>query len=176
MILCSSLITHIGYATPLADYSPGKITTDMTWYPSLKITNSYSTPNSTTSKTSTADGKSGNFDFSLTAGLSGKWALQYRQFNPETITYVNSTLLQNFGMKTQELNVLYKIDKSIAAFAGWHQASYTYGANFAPNITAQNKNVLQVGLIGATQIADKTQLFAVAGVGKALINIEAGIS
>ena len=121
MILCSSLITHIGYATPLADYSPGKITTDMTWYPSLKITNSYSTPNSTTSKTSTADGKSGNFDFSLTAGLSGKWALQYRQFNPETITYVNSTLLQNFGMKTQELNVLYKIDKSIAAFAGSHQ-------------------------------------------------------
>ncbi len=175
-VVCSSLIAGVGVASPLTDYSAGKTAVDITWFPRMHMTDQYTDQMlSLNNGIDTADGKNGNFDWGLTTGLGGNWAFQYRQFNPETADYTTFGRVQRFGIKSQEFNVLYKIDKGVAAFVGWYQTSYSYDSVNA-NTTASNKNVAQAGLVGTAQIAAKTRLYGVVGVGKDLVNYEVGVA
>lgn len=175
-MVCSTLIAGVSSASPLTDYSPGSTAVDIKWFPALYMTDRYTTAIAELNGTDIANGKQENSEWGVTTGLGGNWAIQYRQFNPETEDFEDSGLLQKYGLRTQELNVLYKIDQSISAFAGWHQARYTYEAEIDANVTAQDKNVLQAGLIGTTQVASKTQLYGLVGVGEALVDCELGVS
>lgn len=173
-IACSAFIATTGIAAPLTGYVPGKTALDINWLPNLQMTDSYvSSGNSGTDK---GKGKNGIFDWGVTTGLGNKWAIQYRQFNPETKEHLSSGMLQQFGMKAQEFNVLYEIDKNMVVFAGCHQAKYTFSSSPNPNMTTTNKNVLQTGLIGMVEIAPKTQLYGIAGIGSGLTNFEAGVA
>lgn len=176
LVVAFLFISSIALASPLTDYSLGKSAVDITWFSNLHMTDQYtSILNAAGNGTDAANGKHGNLDLSLTTGLGGKWAIQYRQFNPETKDYTTFGRVQRFGVRSQELDALYKIDKNLSAFVGWHQARYTYDSINA-NTTASNKNVVQVGLVGTTQIATKTQLYGVGGVGKDLVTYEIGVS
>lgn len=171
-VVCSTLIVSPGLASPLADYSLGKTAVDISWMPSLNMQNQYTGADN--GEMSEHNGKKGNVAWGLTTGLDGKWAVQYRQFNPESKQYGAGQVY--YGMKTQEVNVLYKVDKNLSLFVGWHQAKYTYGAVPNPIVTVDNKNVLQAGLAGTMQIAPKTLLYGIVGVGKDIANYETGVS
>jgi len=162
MMLCS-----IAAASPLMDYSAGKAAIDVSVYPSLDfhVTNNFGYDQS-------PGGVSGNIDWGLTAGLGNKFAVQYRQFNPKTEAY-------NYGevwkLETQEINVLYKLDKNLAGFVGYHQAKNV--DSFAGTTrTSFGKNSMQVGLVGTTPIGDKFSLFGTVGVGSGLTNFEVGVA
>ncbi|MEN6568044.1 MAG: hypothetical protein ABFC57_17305 [Veillonellales bacterium] len=173
-VICSSLAAGICSASPLTDYSQGKTAVNINWFPNLQMKDHSSYPSFTGSAindTVNANGKRGNFDWSLTTGLGGNWAIQYRQFNPKS----RSSDISKFGMKTQEVNVLYKLDKNVSAFSGWHQGKYDFLSS-GDTTTTSNKNTLQVGLVGITRLAPKTQLYGVIGFGKDLENYEIGTS
>lgn len=167
--VCVSLIPGFTLASPLMDYSAGKTSVDITSYPNLHMKDHVKS--SSYSNTIKFDGKNNNIDWGIITGVGGKWALQYRQFNPDGVDNYKETI----GMRTQEVNVLYKLDTNLSAFVGWHRSKMSYeltGVPFSP----ENKDVLQGGIIGTTKIAPKTQLYCIIGVGKKLSNFETGIS
>jgi predicted porin len=161
--LCSLLVAGVTTASPLTDYSAGKVALDVNWTPSLDGDIGVDK----------FDGKSGNFDFGVTAGLGNKWAIQYRYANPVSkdrdFYWFPSG---HVGVRTQEVNVLYQLDKNLSAFVGWHQAKITSNIG----INGDNKNAWQVGLIGTTEIAKKTTLYGIVGAGNSLFSAEAGVA
>lgn len=159
-LLCSLLLTGVAFAGPLTDYAKGKTAVDISLMPKLDG-EAASGPG-----TLTLDGKNSNIDWSVTTGLGGKFALQYRQFNPESKTYPWGY----GGLDTQELNVLYRLDKGLSAFAGLHRAKISSPFN------GSTQNALQLGLLGTTPLGPKFQLYGVVGFGKNLFNGEAGIA
>ncbi|MDR7866443.1 MAG: hypothetical protein RIN56_06445 [Sporomusaceae bacterium] len=159
VLLCTFTTAGVTMASPLTDYSAGKVALDVNWTPSLDLE----------ANGETLDGKSGNFDYGLTAGLGGKWAIQYRYFNPVSKDYSGF----HGGVRSQEVNVLYKLDKNLSAFAGWHQARLTTNA---PGYSLPGKSTWQVGLIGTTALGKKTTLYGIVGAGGSLLNAEAGFA
>lgn len=174
-IVWSALIVNSGFAGPLTDYSPGKTALDISWMPNQDMKNlSTEITFGLSGEMPEHNGERGNYAWGLTTGLDGKWAVQYRRFNPESRRI--GPIHEYYGMNTREVNVLYEVDKNLSLFAGWHQAEYTYGADFNFDTKAENKNVLQAGLTGTMQIAPKTQLYGTVGAGKDLVNYETGVS
>jgi opacity protein-like surface antigen len=159
VLLCTFMFAGVTTASPLTDYSAGKVALDVNWTPNNDIeANGYS-----------IDGKNANFDYGLTAGLGNKWAIQYRYFNPVSKDYGN----YHAGVRSQEVNLLYQLDKNLSAFAGWHQAKITTNA---PGFTLDNKSTWQVGLIGTTALSNKTSLYGIVGAGGSLFSAEAGFA
>lgn len=165
VLLCSLLAAGVTTASPLTDYSAGKVALDVNWTPSSDIE----------IDSVKLDGKSGNFDFGLTAGLGNKWAIQYRYANPVSKDYAipdgDSVFNFHAGVRSQEVNVLYQLDKNLSAFVGWHQAKLTSNVG-----DGDSKNTWQLGLIGTTEIAKKTTLYGIVGAGGSLFNAEAGVA
>jgi len=159
VLLCTFMTAGVTTASPLTDYSAGKVALDINWTPGLDLE----------ANGETLDGKSGNFDYGLTAGLGGKWAIQYRYLNPVSKDYGGF----HGGVRSQEVNVLYKLDKNLSAFAGWHQARLTTNA---PGFSLPSKSTWQVGLIGTTALGKKTTLYGIVGAGGSLLNAEAGFA
>lgn len=155
MLMCST-----GLASPLTDYSQGKAAIDVNWRPNLDSEISHDG----------LDSKQGNFDWGITYGLGGNFAVQYRQFSPETKI---SSSADSYRFNTQEANVLYRINENVAAFAGYHRANVK---NLTKGFSSENKNVLQVGLVGNKPLSDKTQLYGIIGAGKDLRSYEVGLS
>lgn len=164
VLLCTFMTAGVTTASPLTDYSAGKVALDVNWTPSLDIE----------AEGETIDGKNGNFDFGLTYGLGNKWAIQYRYFNPVS---KDLSVLGGYhaGVRSQEVNVLYKLDKNLSAFAGWHQAKLTTNAPLT-GLSLDNKSTWQVGLIGTTELGKKTTLYGIVGAGSSLLNAEAGFA
>lgn len=162
VLLCVLLTAGIAAASPLADHSAGKMSLDLNWTPNLSLSGVGGSGTS-------FDGKTSNLDFGLTAGLGHRWAIQYRNFSPESGNYGGIY----YGLKTQEANLLYRFEPHLAAFVGWHQARLSGNV---PGSSLPTKNTCQVGLIGNTEIAPKTVLYGIVGAGGNLFTGEAGIS
>jgi len=153
------------------DYSTGNTSMDITNYPNLHMKDHFVSQSYSDNRTIKIDGKNSNLEWGITTGMGGKWALQYRQFNPKG----DNNFGEIIGMKTQEVNVLYKLNNNLSVFVGWHQAKYSYEYPTVP-FSAENKDVLQGGIIGTTKIAPRTNLYGIVGIGKGLHNLESGIS
>jgi len=156
------VFSSMAFASPLTDYSTGKTSIDLNWRPNLSVVDSYTGDGIGTEY---QKGKSGTVDWGITTGLGNKFAVQYSQYNP-----VGKDSYGGYGMNTKELNVLYKLNKNVSAFAGYHRASFV-GGDYT-----KNNNTLQVGLTGYDEIADKTTLYGTLGVGNKLLNWEVGVS
>lgn len=160
-------ITGAAFASPLDDYSTGNIAVDFNYRPSLSMENKYGSWAG--GGEGTWSGQTGNhssFDGSLTVGLGKKFALQASLYNPRT-----NDVGYDYGMNTQEFNVLYKLTKNVSVFAGAHSAKYTRSFN-----TPVDKTVLQAGLIGYVPLSSKVNAFGVVGFGSNLQNYEVGLS
>ena len=80
-------------------------------------------------------------------------------------------------MNTNEFNVLYKLDKNVAALAGWVNAKGTFSDTLGYiNGSTNTQNLWQIGAVASTAIADKTTLWGSAAVGNNLTNYEVGVS
>lgn len=158
------LISSAAFCSPLTDYSKGKTSIDITVRPSLDINDKYDDSNDNW------DGRRSTFDWRVTSGLGNNWAIQYGQYNAIANPEGYET-----GFKSQELNVLYKLDKNTSAFVGYHRSKFNATSDFS-YISAPNKNTLQVGLVSTADIAQNTKAYGIVGFGKDLANYEAGVS
>lgn len=150
LVLVLLLYCQAGYASPLQDFSPGHMAIDVNWKPD-----------------SFRGGKN-NWEFSGTAGLNGRWAVNYRQisFKP---TYEGSKLDTN----NKELNLIYKVNPSIQLYAGY---SLVKGHEAGSGNDLPQKNLVQGGIIGMKSIGHGTMLFGNVGGSNHSANIEFGLS
>ncbi len=167
LVACFMMIGSVALASPLMDFSQGKGSIDLTMR------------NTENSIEGEGFEKDYNFDGAATFGLGNKWAVQYRYFQPESDKTFGVVTLK---LATNEFNVLYKLDKNLAAFAGYANAKGTLSASAVSeervtgdSASSSTKDLWQLGLIGSTALGDKTTLWASVGAGSDLTNWEAGI-
>lgn len=161
VLLGAMLLCSVGFASPLTDYSPGSTAVDVNWRPNVDAEVSHQS----------LDSKSGNLDWGITYGLGGKFAVQYRQFSPETT--ISSAVDSEYKFNNYEANVLYRFNHNTAAFAGYHRANIR---NLTSGVQTDNKNTAQLGLVGSKPLSDKMQLYGIIGAGKDLRSYEVGLS
>ncbi|AIF52435.1 hypothetical protein [Pelosinus sp. UFO1] len=160
-------------AAPLTDYSAGKTAIDLSFRGSDidvsggGINNSYD--------------KKSKLDWGITTGLGSKFALQYNGFNAKTEdkNFSNGDK-EHVEVKTQEFNVLYKIDKNVSAYAGVLKVKGSISGDYTvggpASFQAEDKSKMQFGLIGSTKIADKTTAYASFAVASDITNWKIGVS
>lgn len=121
------------------------------------------------------DGKSG-FKAVLTAGLSDRFALQYKQgmFTSEDSTMTSGALSMTTYAKAnlRDLNLLYKVNPNLTFLVGYENNKISFG-NF---VTSASMSALHVGLTGTHQLTDKATLFATIVDGKNVSLREIGVS
>jgi len=165
-----TMMPSVVSASPLVDYSHGKVAVDLTWRNSDVAMSHSFIPNLD---------KRYNMDWGFTAGLGNNLAIQYRQFNPRSKDYSVSGASINLQLETQEVNVLYKFDKNVIAYAGIMETKGVINQNISGGnhvgISTNKASKWQVGLIGTAKLAEKTTAYASIGTGKDLTTWEIGI-
>ncbi len=161
-------VASVGFAAPLADYSAGKVAIDVMSLPN----SSARTDLNVLLHPIDGDGKSGNFDWGLTAGLGNKFALQYRQYDPETYNQAGDI---TYKTSTKQLNLLYQLDKNLSVFAGYHRAVWR-AYRSTPFSETEDKGSFQGGIIASTKVMDKLTAYTVLGFGSNVANYELGLS
>lgn len=172
MVAATMLTTSVGFAAPLNDYSTGKTSIDLTFR--------QSDVNAKGPDFSDSLDKKGNLDFGITTGLGNNFALQYNGYNAKSkVTALpdgdGGTYNEQGTLKLQELNVLYKLDKNVSAFAGLVKVKGEVSAD-GDSISSNSKNKVQFGLIGSTKLADKTTAYAQVGFASDYTNWKVGVS
>jgi hypothetical protein len=174
------LTASVGFAAPLTDYSAGKIAIDLTWR--------NSDINAKTSSDNISFDKKYNLDWGITNGLGNKFAIQYNGYNAkakDTVEYsdTSETYKMSGKLKTQEFNVLYKLNQNLSAYTGVVRVKGTFDSNDTINgvttlssDSTDTKNKIQFGLIGSTKIADKTIAYASVAVASDFTNWKIGLS
>lgn len=164
-----SVVTSVGFASPLNDFSQGKVAVDISARPSndLKVSNS--------TGSATYDGKT-SWDYGLTVGLGNNLAFQYKNFNPKSKDYNVSGLTVNGKLDTQEFNLLYKLDKNFTVFTGVNQAKSIYEVSTHGTFTGDTKSNWQVGVTGQTSFGDKTTGYATIAAGQDISTYKVGVS
>ncbi|MDR3561110.1 MAG: outer membrane beta-barrel protein [Negativicutes bacterium] len=175
IVTCLLLLCNMALASPLMDFSQGKGSIDLTW---RNADTNLSGPGY-----SQDFAKNYNLEGGLTYGLGNKFAFQFRTFEAKSGDTITTTPLfapdrANFKLTTNEYNVLYKLDKNLAAYAGLVTAKGTFAdLTFPGNSGGTNtRNFWQVGLVGSTEIAKRTTLWANVAAGTDLTNWGVGVS
>lgn len=136
-------------ASPLQDFSPGKVALDVNWKP-----NSFR-------------GGDDKWEYSGTVGLGDRWALNYRQINFRP-KYNKSPI----DSDNKEVNVLYKINDNIQLMAGYSMTK----RHGLPNRSLPEDNMVQGGVIASTSLGPSTTAFTLLSFGSKGDNIEVGLS
>lgn len=172
----SMLLTGVAAASPLTDYSPGKV--------SLDINYSKQGIDFKQGEAEQSFNKKGNWDFAGTFGLGNKFAVQYAQANTgpnPTTTHDQAGNLRDgytdsYKLHTQQFNILYQLDKSFSIYTGMFRVDGTWtNYDLAKNYQSNTKNLWQFGVLGHTKLADKLTGFAALGIGKSLNTYHVGL-
>ena len=133
MALCLS-VSSAAFASPLDDYDMGKFSIDLgtSISPDMDV-NGHS-----------LDGKS-RINGGVTAGLGSNWALQFRYADNKSDAFRGN----NYNLKAQEYNALYRVNPNFSIFAGLVNARVERG-----NYDDSQKG-FQVGLLGQMDFTDR---------------------
>lgn len=162
ILAVSSLVTSLGFAAPLNDYSQGKVAVDVSARPSgdFKVSGS--------ALDGTYDGRT-NWEYGLTVGLGNNFAFEYKNFNPKSKDYhydlsgFPSTM--NGKLDTQEFNILYKVDNNFTVFTGVNTVKSKYSL-FGVDFDGNNKTNWQLGVTGQTPIGKNLTGYATVAAGQ----------
>lgn len=183
-------LSSVALASPLTDYSKGKVALDLNY----RVNNSYDA-SADVAGTDFSTGQQeldgeNNLELGFTFGLGNNLALQYRQANPKGDWSYTGTSGEEYSLsagieaktRVEEYNVLYKVNKNLSAFTGYVNAkpsasvSATNGEeSVGVSLTGHNKHIWQVGLMGTVPIKDKFTAYGIAAVGNDYHNLEAGV-
>lgn len=154
-------------ASPLTDYSLGKASVDIT-YRNTQFTGKDSTGSQD------YDSKY-NLDFGTTIGLGKDFAFQYNNYNAKSKdTSISGIPGYKVTYKSQEFNVLYKLQKNVAVYTGINQVS---GSFTTPTNDYDTKTYdrWQLGLVGTTKLADKLTGYATVAAGDKITKWGVGV-
>ncbi|SUP44778.1 OmpA family protein [Veillonella criceti] len=114
-----------------------------------------------------------NLQGGVTYGLNNLWALQYNYYGLETKDS-NSTADFHTDGNSQEVNLLYSINKNFAAYAGWNRIDNKIKGD--DEIGSRKNNIAQIGIIGKASLTDKLDVYGKAAIGTKNTTIwEAGL-
>ncbi len=172
----ASLILFAGVATasPLTDYSAGKVSIDLDWR-NTELQGNYN------GNYAIDFDKKYSVDGGITIGLGNNFAVQYNVFNPTPKT---TAVPDFFGdpftgkLSSQQYNLMYRFNPEFAVYTGIMQANASFkdldwSLIFADTHT---RNIWQFGLVATTKLGSKTTGYGIVGVGRDLTNWVAGIS
>ncbi|MBU2704070.1 hypothetical protein Ga0466249_005222 [Sporomusaceae bacterium BoRhaA] len=145
------MLSSVGFASPLNDFSQGKVAVDVSVRPSSDVK---------ASDLGTADVKS-YMDYGLTVGLGNDLAFQYKGANPESET------VSGFSGKltTQEFNLLYKTSDNFTVFTGINQAKAKWNDN-GFSAEGDTKSNWQLGVTGQTPLGENLTGYATVAAGQ----------
>lgn len=175
-------VSSISFASPLSNYEKGNMAVDLniSLSPDVDISGI------------DLDAKS-RLGFGMTYGIGDKLALQYKYADNKTKDYSYLDVWSggyesgsvNAQLSGHELNVLYKIDPNVSAFAGLTRAtaklnaSYLYVDSFGSSSEdisyKQSKSGYHVGIIGQTKISDNLTGWASVSAGNRITGYELGV-
>lgn len=116
-----------------------------------------------------------NFQGGLTYGLTDRWGVQYNYYGLKTKANHETDEAGTDG-NSQEVNVLYSINKNFAAYAGWNRIKNSVFTDVAEENYSQTNNVAQIGLIAKAPLTDKLDVYGKAAIGTKNTTIwEAGL-
>jgi len=172
ILLTLLTISSVGFASPLNDFSQGKIAIDISVRPNpdLKMTE-----NSPWSKT--FDGKN-SMEYDVAFGLGNNFAFQYRKADLKSnyIENVYGNLATHNGtIATQEFNVLYKLNNTYSLFTGikqiqeqLHDGGKTYESD--------TRTHWQLGITGQVKLGKSLNSYAIIAAGKDISAWKIGLS
>lgn len=169
-VAASMLVSSVGFAAPLNDFSQGKVAVDLTY-------------RNTDSSMSTASfsqdfDKKYNLDLGLTVGLGNNLAFQYKHFDGKSKdTTLPNAKIANAKMNMNEYNVLYGLGNNVAVYAGLATFKGEMNNLTTPSDggSSDTNNRWQLGVMDTVQLGDKTSAWAKVGVGKDLTSWEVGV-
>lgn len=173
------IVSGVCSASPLMDYSKGNTSIDMT------IRSGEISVNNDWAGNSLKKDVDSNFEGTITHGLGGRVAIQYRNTFGDSESYYSLSKDTKITLRSQEVNILYKLNKQISAYAGLVQVETsqvgalktTTLSNLAQTIGNHpyQKSGYQVGLIGTTSLGPKLVGYASVGLGNCVDSYEVGL-
>lgn len=157
------LFSTVGFASPLLDFSKGKTAIDLSWRPSSDFD----------SGDISADGKNNNFDFGLTVGLGNRFALQWLNQSAKSKDFYD---VYNATLTANQFNLLYSLDKNVAAFVGYTRTKNDVGIYTYETLNGKTISGWQAGLTGSVPLGDKFSGYGTVGVGNKITSYEAGVA
>jgi predicted porin len=159
------ILAATGFASPLNDYSQGKVAVDID-ATNVKL--------STSDNTGSSDwDKKTNIGLGITGGLGKNFAVQYKYQKAD------SDPTTSFNVKAestiQEFNVLYKLDNNFNAFIGAHRLSGEVGVPGYGSVDVKSTTKYQVGITGIAKLAEKTNGWATIAAGNDNQSYEVGV-
>lgn len=166
----------VGYAAPNTDFKKGDVYTNI----------EYRTNASMSANGDSVDVKSGVNDYSLTYGISEKFALQYSAFRPKSEDSWNRyhvwNYKENFEINSQEINLLYKINPNLDAFVGLSKVYPRLSGNGYVEETPINyslkgfeNNEVQIGLAYSKKLNEKFDTYALGSIGNNIYKWQVGL-
>jgi hypothetical protein len=161
------MVSSVGFASPLTDYSQGKVAIDL----------SVRSSNDITSDGYDYDGKTSNFNYGATVGLGNGFAFQYKQDNADSKdrSFGSLYITEHTELKSNQYNVLYQVNPNVSAFVGLINTKPQWKDSAGYGGSGKNTTGYQVGVIGTMPIADKTTVYASLGYGDKIEDYEFGI-
>lgn len=173
ILLTLLAVSSVGFASPLNDFSQGKVAIDVSVIPNSDLKASegiHAWPK-------TFDGKDYR-EYGIAIGLGNNLALQYCKGNPKSqyTDNLNGHLVTHSGeVETQEFNVMHKINNNYSIFTGIKQVKEkTYGSG--REFDGDTKTNWQLGVTGQTQLGKNLIGYATLAAGKDVTNWKLGMS
>ena len=143
----AACVSSVAFATPQTQWTQGEAQLDLgAWQVKAEFADM------------TSDSK-WNFDGGLTYGLTDRWALQYEYYGMKT--KANDEMDPGMDSNSQEVNLIYSLNKNFALFGGWNRIKNSVG-NGEADIT---NNAAQFGLIAKAPLAHNFDIYGKAAVG-----------
>ncbi|HWQ62644.1 MAG TPA: hypothetical protein VN521_10050, partial [Negativicutes bacterium] len=135
-------------------------------------------------------GKS-SYDLGLTIGLGNKFAFQWQNQTAKSKDYSGSVTdgvnvlsgSTNSKLTANQFNILYSLDKNVAAFVGYTQAKNEFdlrgtlnGSSFSGTVAGKTVNGWQAGFTGSFPLGDKFSGYGTLGFGNKITCVEVGLS
>lgn len=158
------MMSSVGFASPLTDYSSGKVAVDL----------SVRSSNDLTVNGFDLDGKTSNVDYGATIGLGNGFAFQYKRDNADSKNYTNLGVTAHTELQSNQYNLLYQLNPNVSAFAGLTNTKAQIKST-VQDIDGKNDVGYQVGFIGSVPIADKTTAYGSLGYGNKIEDYEVGL-
>jgi hypothetical protein len=168
------ILAGTSFASPMTDYSNGKVAIDISINPSVDITGTDSGGDADW------DAKSGNYNIGATFGLGNNIALQINHSQVDTKDYSLYNLTGISGsvghgeLTATEINVLYKTSENVSLFAGVLDVKNDIASNLGFTAKGKSDNGIQLGVIGTTKFNEQTTGYGIVSIGNAT-RFEVGI-
>ena len=168
-LVCGMLVTSVGLAAPQVDVPKGEMNIEYTYTPDTSNNLTLHPSDDTLDR----DGKASQYG--LTYGLGQGYALYLSsgEYKLDSLN-LSPTVSLTPKLDIKDIQIQKNLDKHLDAFIGVKQLTTKVDLSSGIGLHSDKENLWEVGLIGKTQLAKKTNGYAKVGFGKDLQEYKVG--